>query len=112
MKIRTWKFNPDAKCSLEDLSDSRVYSIKTKLESGVRLSLDENLWLTERANTSTCVPRGCVALMGWSFDFSDYLRRYVYFQYGSWQEWYAPNKTTLRKSFTGGSQIKHILEVK
>lgn len=110
--IYTYKFNKDSETELSDLSSSRLWEIKTKIESGVKLTLDEKVWLNEKCNTSSCVPRGTAALMGWAFDFSDYLTRYVYLQYGSWQEWWAADKTSLRKGVYGGSQIKYILEVK
>ncbi len=110
--IYTYKFNKDSKTELSDLSSSHLWEIKTKIESGAKLSLDEKVWLNDQCNTSSCVPRGTAALLGWAFDFSDYLTRYVYLQYGRWQEYYAVDKTSLRKGIYGGSQIKYILEVK
>lgn len=110
--IYTYKFNKDSKIELSELSYSRLWEIKTKLESGVKLTLDEKVWLNEKCNNSCCVPRGAAALMGWAFDFSDHLKRYVYLQYGGWHEYWAVDKTSLRKGVYGGSQIKYILEVK
>lgn len=110
--IYTYKFNKDSKMELSELSSSRLWEIKTKLESGVKLTLDEKVWLNEKCNTSGFVPRGVAALMGWAFDFSDHLKRYVYLQYGRWQEYWAVDKTSLRKGTYGGSQIKYILKVK
>lgn len=110
--VYTYKFNKDSHVELSNLRDSKLWEIKTKLESGVKLSLDEKVWLNEKCNTSCLTPRGTAGLMGWVFDFSDYLTRYVFLQYGSWQEWWAVDKTSLRKGIYGGSQIKYILEVK
>ena len=53
---------------------------------------------------------GCYRIHGWSFDFIPYLKLYVYKQYGSWQESFAPNKTLLRKQVSGAITI--IIEVK
>jgi hypothetical protein len=110
--IYTYKFNKDSKAELSDLRDSKLWEIKTKLESGVKLSLDEKVWLNEKCNIACLTPRGTAALMGWAFDFSDYLTRYVYLQYGEWREYWAVDKTSLRKTIYGGMQIKYILEVK
>lgn len=108
--IHAWKFNKGTKCSLEDLSDSIVCRIKAKIENGIKPTLEELMWLTENANHS-CLGKGFVTLMGWAFDFSDYLKRYVYHQYGHWYEMYAPNKTILRKSVIAGSKVR-VVEVK
>lgn len=110
--IRTYKFNTKSNVELSDLHSSKLWEIKTKLESGVKLSLDEKVWLNDKCNTSCFVPRGCAALLGWAFDFTDYLTRYVFNQYGDWCERWAVDKTSLRKGIYGGSQIRHILEVK
>lgn len=39
--------------------------------------------------------------MGWAFDFSPYMKRFLVRQYDHWQSYYAPNKTALRKSIYG-----------
>lgn len=110
--IYTYKFNKDSKTELSDLSSSRLWEIKTKVESGIKLKLSEKVWLNDQCNNSCFVPRGTAALLGWAFDFSDYLTRYVFLQHGHWYERWAVDKTSLRKGMYGGSQIKHILEVK
>lgn len=110
--IYTYKFNKDSNLELSDLRDSKLWEIKTKLESGVKLSLDEKVWLNDKCNTSAYGSRGSAALLGWLFDFSDHLKRYVYLLDGTWQEYWAVDKTSLRKGICGGSQIKYILEVK
>lgn len=53
---------------------------------------------------------GMVKIMGYRYNFRPYLKRYVYKQYGSWHESFAPNKTTLRKVIIG--RIDQILEAK
>lgn len=52
---------------------------------------------------------GCYKIAGWCFDFTPYLKRFVVKQYGSWHEYYAPNKTLLRKSLYG--TIQKIVEI-
>jgi len=44
---------------------------------------------------------GIFRLLGWAFDFRPWLRRFIYKQYGSWSEIYAPNKTAIRKVVYG-----------
>ena len=52
---------------------------------------------------------GCIKSMGYLFDAKDYLKKYLVKQYGNWNEFYGPNKTTLRKSFYG--KIDKIIEI-
>ena len=49
-------------------------------------------------------------IMGWCFDFSPYLKRYVVKQYDQWHEYFAPNKTMLRRVLLG--RIQEIQEIK
>lgn len=51
---------------------------------------------------------GVYRIHGWKFDFRPYLHRYVYCQYGTWTEAWAPNKTALRKVIIG--KIDEIIE--
>jgi hypothetical protein len=53
---------------------------------------------------------GIYKYMGWQYDFREYLTRYVVRQYGNWRDYYAPNKTILRKVL--GSGITKIIEFK
>lgn len=46
---------------------------------------------------------------GWEFDFKPFLKKYLVKQYDSWQEYYAPNKTLLRKTISGA--ITKIVEI-
>ncbi len=52
--------------------------------------------------------RGVYRLRGWEFNFRPYMKRFVVRQYGTWQEYYAPNKTALRNSIYG--EIQKIVE--
>jgi len=48
-------------------------------------------------NNDNLIRSGHYRLMGYSFDFRPFLKKYLYKQYGQWHEAYAPNKTTLRQ---------------
>ena len=42
--------------------------------------------------------------MGYKYDFRPFLKKILVKQYDSWQEYYAPNKTALRKCLHGAIQ--------
>ena len=44
---------------------------------------------------------GIYRQLGYQYDLKPYLKKFLYKQYGSWSEAYAPNKTTLRKCIFG-----------
>lgn len=46
---------------------------------------------------------------GYSFNLRPYLKLYLFKQYGEWREFYAPNKTLLRKQVYG--RIDKIIEL-
>lgn len=52
---------------------------------------------------------GHYKLMGWCYDFTPFMKQYVVKQYDSWQEYWSPNKTLLRKSLYG--RIQKIIEI-
>ena len=52
---------------------------------------------------------GYSKILGYQYNLKPYLKKYVYKQYNSWYEAYAPNKTLLRKSTFG--KIDKIIEV-
>jgi hypothetical protein len=52
---------------------------------------------------------GYIKLMGYLYNVKPYLKKYVVNQYGSWRQYYAPNKTLLRKSIYG--RIDKIVQV-
>lgn len=79
-----WEIQP-----LENLNGSRVYQLREKRNN---------------AYFRTAVP-----LMGYRFDFSDVLRKFLVNQYGQWNEYYAPDKTSLRNTLYG--TINQIVEI-
>jgi hypothetical protein len=52
---------------------------------------------------------GVYKWLGWAYDFTDELKKFVVKQYGQWREVYAPNKTLLRKALYG--RIEKIVEI-
>lgn len=46
--------------------------------------------------------------MGYRFDFSDVIRKFLVNQHGGWSEYYAPDKTSLREILYG--RINQIVE--
>ncbi len=94
-KFVKWDIRP-----LDDLRNSKVYLLRMKLNRGDMMSREEKDWLCEAVNTNTYF-RTAVPLMGWRFDFSDVLKKYLVNQYGRWTEYYAPDRTSLRKHLYG-----------
>ena len=60
-------------------------------------------------NNDNLIRFGCYKLMGYQYDFRPFLKKYLYKQYGSWYEAYAPNKTLLRQVTYG--RIEQIIEL-
>lgn len=102
-KFVQWDIDP-----LESLSGSKVYLLRSKPNSGKKMSREEKNWLCKAVNSNTCF-RTAVPLMGWRFDFHDVLKKYIANQYGHWSEYYAPDKTSLRSYLYG--RINQIIEV-
>lgn len=94
--------------ALETLKDSKFYVLKEKLMRGDALTRDEKDWLARELTTSS-YGRTCIALQGWLFSFYDYMQRYVAKYYDTWYEYYAPDKTSLRRAL--GSGVKEIYEI-
>lgn len=52
---------------------------------------------------------GFIKSGGWCYDFTDELRKFLVKQNGDWYEYYAPNKTLLRRGLYG--RIEKIIEI-
>jgi len=72
-----------------------------KLNRGEAMSREEKDWLCEAVNSNTYFRT--------AFDFFDVLKKYLVKQYGQWAEYYAPDRTSLRKHLYG--RIKQIVEI-
>ncbi|ANI89816.1 molybdenum ABC transporter ATP-binding protein [Arachidicoccus ginsenosidimutans] len=93
---------------LETLKFSKVYQLREKLNNGDKLNRAEKNWLAEAVNRNAFFKRA-VPLQGYRFGFEDVLKTYIVKQYGSWQEYNAPDKTSLRSIVYG--RIDQIAEI-
>lgn len=93
---------------LTTLQGSKVYQLKERVNAGEKLSRDEKNWITENANKN-CYFKSAIPLGGYRFDFSNILKTYVVKQYGSYHEYRAIDKTSLRAMLYG--TIDKIIEV-
>ena len=98
-----WEVQP-----LETLCACEAYLLRVKLNRGGTMSREEKDWLCEAVNSNTYF-RTAVPVMGYRFDFFDVLKKYLVKQYGQWAEYYAPDRTSLRKLLYG--RINQIVEI-
>ena len=99
VEIFAYKFSNTALSNKPDILKglTPIEFLETKYQRGCIFGLD-NLQRSGRYR-----------LMGWCYDFSPFLKKYLVKQYDSWQEYYAPNKTLLRNSIYGS--IGEIVEI-
>ena len=102
-KFVTWEV-PE----LNTLKGSKVYQLREKMNAGGKLSREEKNWIAEKVNNN-CYFKNAIPLSGYRFDFSEILKTYVVKQYGSYQEYRAIDKTSLRAMIYG--RIDKIIEV-
>lgn len=97
METRTiaTKFVRQDVLELATLQNAKVYLLREKLNKGEKLNRAEKNWLAEAVNRNAYFKRA-VPLMGYRFGFEDVLKSYIVKQYGSWAEYNAPDKTSLR----------------
>ncbi|MFS4473380.1 molybdenum ABC transporter ATP-binding protein [Chryseobacterium sp. T20] len=93
---------------LATLQNAKVYLLREKLNKGEKLNRAEKKWLAEAVNRNAYFKRA-VPLMGYRFGFEDVLKSYIVKQYGSWAEYNAPDKTSLRSIIYG--RIDQIAEI-
>lgn len=94
---------------LDALKGSKVYQLREKVNAEERLSREEKNWITENVNHNSYF-KNAIPLSGYRFDFSKILRTYIVKQYGSYQEYKAIDKTSLRAMIYG--RIDKIIDVK
>ena len=102
-KFVQWEVQP-----LETLCACKAYLLRVKLNRGEAMSREEKDWLCEAVNRNTYF-RTAIPVMGYRFDFLDVLKKYLVKQYGQWAEYYAPDRTSLRKHLYG--RISQIVEI-
>lgn len=93
--------------TLESLSNSRPYLLREKINKGEKLSVEDKWYIAKNCMDCTFFDTS-IALMGWRFDFSDVLSRFLINCNGSWSCVYAFNKTQVRKLVYG--KIDEIVE--
>lgn len=103
VQFAKWDVKP-----LETLQRSKAYLLREKLNRGERMNREEKNWLTDNLLRNTYF-RTAVPLMGYRFDFSDVVKKYLVKQYGQWNEYFAADKTSLRANLYGS--ITQILEI-
>src|SRR5690606_20065947 len=94
---------------LDALKGSKVYQLREKVNDEESLSREEKNWITKNVNHNSYF-KNAIPLSGYRFDFSEILRTYIVKQYGSYQEYKAVDKTSLRAMIYG--RIDKIIEVK
>lgn len=94
---------------LDTLKNSKVYQLREKVNAGEKLSREEKNWIAENVNRNSYF-KSAIPLSGYCFDFSEILKTYIVKQYGSYQEYNAVDKTSLRAMIYG--RIDKIIEVK
>lgn len=95
--------------NLDTLKGSKVYQLREKVNAGEKLSREEKDWITQNVNRNSYF-KSAIPLSGYRFDFSEILKTYIVKQYGSYQEYNAVDKTSLRAMIYG--RIDKIIEVK
>lgn len=95
-----YKFNASADATLESLRNSRPYILREKLNNGEKLSAADKWYIAKNCMDCTFFDTS-IALMGWKFDFSDVLRRFLINCNGCWSRVYAFNKTQVKKLVCG-----------
>ncbi len=106
-----YKFVEHEVPSLESLSSSFPYMVKSKLLNGVDLTREEKNRLADRLSVS--MPKSALRLSGWEFSFKDVLNEYwVRFTYGAIYRFYAPDKTSLRSCLQNIDRIVEVTKAK
>ena len=93
---------------LKTLKNAKAYQLREKLNNGGKLIRAEKNWIAEAVNRNTYFKKA-IPIMGYRFGFEDILKTYVVKQYGSWQEYNAPDITSLRNFIFG--RIDKIVEI-
>ena len=109
-----YKFN-DTTTTLQELETARIYPLYNKVKAGAKwsdLNDQEKAMFNELNGTGRLYNRGHYLLLGWVFDISPYLKRYVVnLKYQGWQEFYALSKMQIRETTINPSYILEIVEL-
>lgn len=102
------KFVSHSVPELQTLKHSKAYQLREKLNNGQKPNREEKNWIAEKVNHNAYFKRA-IPLMGYRFGFEDVLKTFLVKQYGDWQEYNAPDKTSLRAMLYG--KIDRIVEI-
>ena len=105
-KIICYRFRATA--SEKPPSNCYAAQLMNKINDGGYLSRAEKNYLTEAVAKNSYSRHG-IPVLGWMYDFSPVLKRYLLKQYGQWYELYAVDKTALRYTVCG--RIYEIVEI-
>ena len=94
---------------LETLQFSKAYQLREKLNKGGKMNRIEKNWLAEAVNRNAYFKKA-VPVSGYRFGFEDVLKTFLIKQYGNWDEYNAPDITSLRRIVYG--RIDQITEIK
>lgn len=105
-KVSCYRFSDTA--SEQPPENCQAAQLMEKINNGGRLNREEKNYLTRAIKSDTFSRRG-ISVMGWRYDFSAVLKRYLLNQYGQWYELCAADKTALRHAVYG--RIHEIVEI-
>lgn len=105
-KVTCYRFSDTA--ADEPPTNCYAARLMEKVNGGVRLNREEKNYITRAVKENIFSRRG-ISAMGWMFDFSPVLKRYLLNQYGHWYELFAADKTALRHVVCG--RIHEIVEI-
>ena len=108
MKAIAYKFVNWDVPELETLKQSQAYRLRERLNLKKTMTREEKNWLTKQVNTNSYFRRS-IPLMGYCFDFSDVLKRYLVIQHDTPRICFGVDKTALRSFLYGRIQEIHQL---
>lgn len=86
-----------------------VFHVNQQLRPTLEVSFLKRAYVRFYTNNENLIRFGYYKNMGYLYDFKEHLKKYLYKQYGQWNEAYAPNKTLLRSVIFG--RIDKIIEL-
>lgn len=95
--------------NLDDYRNCKAYILKVKCMKKEKLTREEKNWITQQIN-SNLYYKDSICVMGWRYDFSDYLRKFIYKLKHStnWYEIMAFDKTSARNCLAYDKRCKMI----
>ena len=107
-EVKIYKFGYGSLESFESIKESKPYIIADKLNKGQKLTDSEKEYLTRAVNENVFF-KDSIPYKGFRFNFSEFLKTFLVLRYGTWVEYKAYNKSTLRAYIYG--RIDKIVEI-